>query len=172
MKNLWPVLFLLLPATDSYAQDSTAVTPEHQLDFWIGTWELRWQDADGREATGTNRIVRELSDQVVCEYFQAHDGQLAGFVGRSWSVYDRNSKTWKQTWVDNQGGYLDFTGGPEGDTFIFQRQVTKPDGTAIHQKMVFYDIRADRFTWDWMRSTDGGTNWQLAWRINYTRQKP
>jgi hypothetical protein len=165
MKNILLLCSTLLLACPIFAQ-----TPAAELDFWLGDWNLRWPDTDSTEAVGTNRITRELDSQVMCEYFVAETGNLAGFKGRSWSVFDSRAKIWKQTWVDNQGSYLDFTGGKEGNTFVFKREFTAPNGTVLHQKMVFHDIQTDQFTWDWMRSTDAGENWQLVWRIYYTRQ--
>ncbi len=31
--------------------------------------------------------------------------------------------------------------------------------------MVFYDIKDDSFTCDWQGTQDGGTTWNLLWRI-------
>ena len=160
-----PLTALLLSVVPSFGQN-----PAADLDFWLGEWNLRWQDSDSTEATGSNHITRELNDQVISEHYVALSGQNSGFEGRSWSVFDKRSQTWKQTWVDNQGGYLDFTGGKEGADFVFRRQFTGQGGKPIQQKMVFTDIRPDRFTWNWMRSDDGGSSWQLLWQIYYTRR--
>ncbi|MCB9331470.1 MAG: hypothetical protein H6574_10330 [Lewinellaceae bacterium] len=71
--------------------------------FWVGEWNLRWQDSDSTEATGTNHIVRELDHKVICENFEAQNGAFAGFIGRSWSVYDTRTQSWKQTWWITRG---------------------------------------------------------------------
>ncbi|MCB9306506.1 MAG: hypothetical protein H6565_07920 [Lewinellaceae bacterium] len=164
MKNIFYTVFLCLLAGYTASAQGPA-----DLDFWLGEWNLRWQQSDSTEATGSNSITRDLNDQVICEHFHAHNGQFAGFEGKSWSMFDTRSDTWKQTWVDNQGSYLDFTGGKEGENFVFRRSFTDKEGKTLHQKMVFHDIEADRFTWDWMRSKDG-KEWQLLWRVQYSRQ--
>lgn len=165
MKNFGVFFAFLFAGLPCIAQNTAS-----DLDFWLGEWNLRWSDTDSTEASGTNSITRELNDKVISEHFQATDGKFAGFEGRSWSVLDARTQTWKQTWVDNQGGYLDFTGGKDGDTVVFQRQLAGKDGNTIRQKMVFHDIGPRQFTWDWMRSNDDGQSWQLAWRIYYTRK--
>ena len=165
MKQLLRPLFFLCVSASLQAQ-----APASDLDFWLGEWNLRWQETDSTEATGTNRITRDLSGQVVGEHFHVLTGQSAGFEGKSWSVYDTRSQSWKQTWVDNQSGYLDFAGGKEGDTFVFQRQFLEKNGKVVQQKMVFRDIRPDAFTWDWMRSDDEGRTWVLNWQIFYSRK--
>ena len=79
---------------------------------------------------------------------------MSNYTGKSWSVYNTNTDTWHQTWVDNQGAYLDFIGEFDGNKRIFKREVVKSDGSKILQRMVFHDINPDSFTWDWQKSTD------------------
>jgi hypothetical protein len=86
------------------------------------------------------------------------------------SVYQPARDRWKQAWADNNGGYYDFTGIFEDEKRIFQTEVNKlPDGRRFVQRMVFYDISEDSFTWDWESSNDGGETWNLNWRIFYER---
>lgn len=139
------------------------------LDFWVGKWNASWDDGNGVTGTGTNEIYKFLDGKVVFENFRGLTGKNSGYEGKSWSVYTR-AGTWKQTWVDNSSGYLDFTGHREGDRVIFSRKGVIPDGREILQRMVFYDITKDSFMWDWETSADQGKNWNLRWRITYTRQ--
>lgn len=141
-------------------------------DFWVGEWNATWQEGDNGTGRGTNRIEKTLDGMVLQEHFRVHEGQQAGFKGTSISVYNPNTQQWKQAWADNQGSYFDFTGATDGDKRIFRTAVTElAGGNLFVQRMVFYDITNDAFTWDWESSTDGGTTWTLNWRINYTRIK-
>lgn len=150
--------------------DST-VWNANTFDFWVGNWELAWQNAKGAEEHGTNKIERTLNNVVIQENFEAGEGSLKGYVGKSWTVWNPNSKQWKQTWVDNQGAYLDFTGTMVDGKPCFAREVTTPAGKTVKQRMVFYDISEEGFMWDWENSQDGGKTWKLAWRIAYVRGK-
>ncbi|MCU1601867.1 MAG: tetratricopeptide repeat protein [Frankiales bacterium] len=126
-----------------------------ELDFWIGDWACT-DPADG--AVGHNSVRRVLDGRVVEETFAIVDASGTALRGRSWSVLDPD-RGWLQTWVDNQGSYLDFTGGRTDEGFVFCRP---------GMRMVFRDVSQDRFTWDWeKRSTDDV--WQLAWRLDYRR---
>jgi hypothetical protein len=129
-----------------------------QFDFWLGQWEGTW----GEDGRGTNRIAKTMGGCVVEEQF---DG--GAFKGMSVSVYDERQGCWKQTWVDNAGSYLDFTGGMTGGRMILSRQA-EIDGQVVQQRMVWYDIEADRFEWHWERSEDG-QSWQVLWHIHYRR---
>jgi hypothetical protein len=78
--------------------------PENQFDFWLGEWDATW----GEDGKSTNHVTRILDGKVVQEDFNAPD-----LHGMSFSVYDAQRKLWCQTWIDNNGSYLDFTGNFE-----------------------------------------------------------
>jgi hypothetical protein len=168
---LMTMLFIVLGEADPLrAQVSYANTsPAHAFDFWLGEWELTWQNEDGTTATGENRVRRILGGQVIEENFEALTGDMAGYEGKSYSVYNPQTGKWKQTWVDNEGSYLDLTGDIDGGNRIFHRTAVTADGNQILQRMVFYDITEDSLVWDWERSVDEGETWQLMWRIQYRR---
>lgn len=83
-----------------------AQSNENSMNFWVGKWHAYWADS----LRGTNDITKTLGEKVVEENFISKDGT---FSGRSWSVFDSASNSWRQTWVDNTGAYLTFTGGRE-----------------------------------------------------------
>ncbi len=106
---------------------------------------------------------------MIEERFQVMTGPNAGYTGRSYSVYNKATTEWKQTWVDNSGAYLDFKGNLLDQNPSFERSFISSDGKETYQRMVFHDIAPSSLTWDWEKSTDGGKSWQLAWRIYYRR---
>jgi hypothetical protein len=168
--NFIATLMLVIFSCAAFSQGSPkAIEPSAYFDFWIGEWDLSWTDADGSKGTGKNVVHRILSDYVIQENFSASGGQANGFIGKSWSVYDRTTGMWKQTWVDNSGGYLDFAGALDGEKRIFKRNGINPQGKEVMQRMVFYNIKENSLTWDWEVSSDDGKTWELRWRIYYTR---
>lgn len=153
-----------------YAQNNlSTLNPEEYFNFWLGEWELTWEDADGTIAHGTNYIERVLDGAVIKENFEANSGSNEGFKGKSYSVYNPQTDQWQQTWVDNNGGYLDFHGEFKDDKRIFKRKYVNSQGQEILQRMVFYEITENSLTWDWVISEDSGQSWQLRWRILYER---
>ncbi len=165
----FPLLTMLcvLLGTSVLAQSNSSPPPlppeASQFDFWLGDWDASWSG----NARGINRITKRW-DTVVVEEFDG--SEATGLLGHSVSVYDANAKQWKQTWVDNQGSYLDFTGGFADGRMTLSRSFEK-DGKTIHQRMVWYNITPQVFDWNWEKSTDGGKTWELVWKINYTRRK-
>jgi hypothetical protein len=137
-----------------------------ELDFWLGEWQVSW---DGGH--GTNRLTRILGDQVLLEEFEeapSGDGSPP-LHGRSWSVFDPVRGLWRQTWVDNQGSYLDLAGETVDGRFAFGRAAPERGPTA-RQRMVFRDVEPDRFRWTWESSPDDGATWVTRWEIAYTRR--
>jgi hypothetical protein len=154
----------------SAQQPAPCVAPEfRQLDFWLGEWDLTWPaPGDSLGGKGTNRIEKILDGCVIQENFSG-DGPRA-LVGHSVSTYSVQEKKWKQTWVDNQGGYLALTGELKDGEMILGRQGTGPDGKPLQARMVFFHIKPDSFDWCWEASTDGGKTWQVNWPIHYSRK--
>ena len=67
------------------------------------------------------------------------------------------------------GQYLDFVGGQVDDEMILDRTVTRADGSFVRQRMRWWGIASDTFSWDWLRASDASTEWELNWRLRYTR---
>ena len=163
-------LILTVPALAQSPPPAPCASPEsRQLDFWVGEWDLTWPAHGGNPAgTATNRVEKTLGGCVIEEHFTA-DGPNA-LIGHSVSVYNARDKAWKQTWVDNQGSYLDFTGGFKDGEMILSRHGTSPDGKPRIGRMVYFNIKPDSFDWRFETSFDGGKTWGFAWPIHYQRK--
>ena len=132
-----------------------------QFDFWLGEWDCTWH-ADGLEHRGTNSVYADLGGMVVVENFDGRPSME--FQGLSFSVYVHQEQCWKQTWVDSQGSYLDFTGGYEDGAMELRRTA---DGAVF--RMRWENVEPDGFDWSYARSDDGGETWTPIWEIGYSR---
>ncbi|MCB0283603.1 MAG: DUF1579 family protein [Calditrichae bacterium] len=145
-------------------QQKPCTAPEaRQFDFWIGEWIATWSDT----AYGTNSISKILGGCVISEQFNG--SPASPLVGRSFSVYNSRTGNWQQTWVDNQGAYLEFSGGWQDNKMILSREVNL-NGKNIIQRMIWYNINKNEFDWDWQRSDDNGNTWKTNWQIHYRRK--
>ncbi len=168
MKPILCAAAALLAANLSHAQTYGCDSPESkQLDFWLGEWELSYVE-DGKPGKSRNRITKTLDGCAVLEEFTGAPGTKLD--GRSHSTYDRLTKRWKQTWVDNTASYLDFVGGVQDGRMVLAREMQR-DGKTIGQRMVFQDVQRDSLQWLWQRSDDGGKSWTTQWEIDYRRVK-
>lgn len=157
-------------AASAPAQPAPCTEPQQkQFDFWLGDWNLTWPSQNSGETVhGANSIKRVLDGCVIEENFDG--GTVLGLRGLSVSRFEPRSGKWKQTWVDNQGGYLDFTGEFKDGQMVLQREGARPDGSKVLQRMVYKNITEAEFDWSWERSLDGGKTWQVLWPIHYKRK--
>lgn len=134
------------------------------FDFWVGSWDCTWEGGSGR-----NTISRAFGDHVLIERFGSELPEP--FHGTSFTVFSPVLGRWQQTWVDDQGSYWAFLGGPKGDE-VELATVEREGDLDIGKRMVFANIAADSFDWRWERSEDGGATWTEVWAIRYTRRSP
>ncbi len=154
----------LLLAADNLPPRPCSQPEASQFDFWIGNWNLTWQDS----LTGTNVITKDLDGCVIRENFSSND--TLPFRGMSISVFNQAIGKWQQTWVDNQGGYLDFVGEFRDGKMTLGREARPLGKPPFLQRMIWYDIQQDSFMWNWERSDDSGKTWKQLWVIRYTRK--
>ena len=148
-------------------------SPEHrEFDFWLGNWDLTWPaeqtgGQQGDTSSGTNHIEQLFGNCAIQEDFATADMK---FLGRSLSVYDGRDGIWRQTWVDNTGAYLSFTGSWDGERMELRTPAVERDGDHVVQRMVFSNIEPDSLDWTWQNSLDGGETWRDVWTITYRRR--
>ncbi|MEO7744274.1 MAG: DUF1579 family protein [Usitatibacter sp.] len=167
--------FLLALFASTWASGAAAQTPpvygcdnpeSKQLDFWLGEWELTYAGPNNAVAKSRNRVTKIMDGCAVLEQFEGSPGTKLN--GHSVSIFDRATKRWKQTWVDNTASYLDFNGGLADGKMTFTREAER-QGKKVRQRKVFQDIRPDALKWLWQASPDGGATWTTQWEIDYKR---
>ena len=167
-------LFLFSVALMAQQNTPPCAQPEAgQFDFWLGSWELTWPGGqggtpEGQQGKGRNVIERILGSCVIQENFSRAD---SSYIGKSWSVYNPIRNLWQQTWVDNTGGYLVFTGEFKAGRMELRTAPFERNGKTFISRMVFHNIQENSFDWDWQRSADEGQSWQDLWNIRYERIK-
>ncbi|CAM3852931.1 hypothetical protein [Litorimonas haliclonae] len=139
-----------------------------QMDFWVGEWDLTWQAADGTTRSGQNVIRRSpFGDCVITENFDGAPGNK--LKGMSVSTYSKPHGQWRQTWVDNQGGYFSLHGGLQDEgTFILEMDRLNDKGP--YSRMVFEDVKPDSLTWRWQGKGEAEAEWADRWVVNYRRR--
>lgn len=163
---IFSIAFIASAAAQEPAQPPPCAAPEfRQMDFWLGTWDAYYAE-EAAEPGGRNVITRAYGGCVIQEDFNGGP-QAQGLVGQSVSTYHVQSARWRQTWVDNQGGYFALVGGPDGGDFVLV-SYRLSDNVPV-QRMLFTNITPRSFTWRWQSSADGGATWADAWVIWYRR---
>lgn len=152
------------PARDQgQSQRPRCDTPEYrQFDFWIGQWTVH--DTTGT-VVGHNTIRRVLGDCVLHESWTGRSGS----VGQSFNIYDRQTKSWHQTWVDNNGLLLRLDGGLRDGKMVLEGTTRARDGGELLNRITWTPVATDSVRQVWEASRDRGRTWRLVFDGLYVR---
>jgi hypothetical protein len=159
------------------APKAACASAEHrQLDFWLGDWDvaIRARKAPGSdewgEGKGTQHVEAILGGCAISESFSA-DGPQEPWAGKSYSVWQPQLGKWRQTWVDDAGSYLAFTGGLENGVMTLYGEPRTVKDVRFQMRMVFLNVTASSLHWEWQRSTDEWKTNTVMMAIDYTRRR-
>jgi hypothetical protein len=144
----------------------------HELDFWIGDWDVTpWQvpPSANPAVIGTNRIEPILEHCVVMENWQG--GGPSPSAGKSMNFWDRNRGKWRQIWMADGGGSLDYAGSFTDGAMRFEGWTLAPNGSRVLQKLTFFPISKDTVRQLFETSADSGKSWQPGFDGRYVRRR-
>jgi hypothetical protein len=135
------------------ANEPCRALPEaRQLDFWVGEWDVR--DPAGH-LVGRSSIQLIVNDCVVLENWT---GSLGG-TGKSMNFWDKAHRRWQQTWVDNRGNVLQYTGTLVGDSLRY---------AAEGNRLTFSPLPGHKVRQLAEQSADGGKSWTTSYDFTYS----
>jgi ketosteroid isomerase-like protein len=140
------------------------VAPEyHQLDFWIGDWDVFDVDNPAKQVARVH-VERILDGCVLRENYQDTDGHK----GQSFSIYDASRKRWHQSWVTNRGQVLQLDGGLQEDDMALSAIEVTADGKEKQIRGVWKPV-AEGVRETALTSVDGGKNWEPWFDLMFRR---
>lgn len=171
--------FLILPAAvaqdedDSSAESKPQAPPvrypcktdpkKREFDFWVGTWEV----SNGGKQAGENDIQLILGDCILFENWTSK----GPYTGKSFNYYDTAEDHWRQIWVDDYGGVIEFTGQVRDGTMYYTAITHDPaDGSTTEHKLTFSQNDDGSVRQLWEQSTDGGETWNTVWDGHYVKK--
>jgi hypothetical protein len=156
-----------LAAQEPLPTSCDSVADFHQLDFWIGEWEVKVAG----QTVGTNRIEKVLNGCAVTESWR----DAAGGEGRSLFYYDHLTDVWKQVWVTQNATS---PGGLKEKTLVevlgngslrFQGVIRLADGRSYLDRTTLSPLDGGSVGQRIETSTDGGATWQMRFDAVYVR---
>jgi hypothetical protein len=142
-----------------------------QFDFWIGDWVVTpFQAPAGPNAPilGHNRIELVLEQCMLVENWTA--AGPGGGEGKSINFWDTSRNKWRQVWVADFGGSLDYAGELRDGAMRFEGWTLAPNGGRVLQKLTFFPIHRDTVRQLFETSVDSGKTWQPGFDGRYTRR--
>jgi len=143
-----------------------------QFDFWIGNWDVTpWQapPSSNPASIGTNLIEPILEHCVILENWTG--GGPGGGAGKSMNFWDTNRRQWRQIWVADGGGSLDYAGTFRDGAMRFEGWTLSPTGARVLQKLTFFPISRDTVRQLFETSIDSGKTWQPGFDGRYVRKR-
>jgi hypothetical protein len=93
-----------------------------------------------------------------------------GNSGKSFNIYDANTKKWEPYWVDSNGGRIFFSGHLNGTTMDYFAD-TDEDGKKATRHLQFFNVGPDQVRRFSQRSEDGGKTWAVEYDFTYFWKK-
>jgi tetratricopeptide (TPR) repeat protein len=129
-----------------------------QFDYWLGEWDVQ---ANGqRVATSSIQLI--LDECVIFENYYAQ----RGYSGKSFSIYDRETKKWQQRYVDTTGAFHTWEGGLEDGVLRFFWH----HGDKL-ERMTYLRQGPDQVRQLIESSADDGKSWATTYDGLYVRRK-
>jgi len=153
------ILAIALAQTAAAAPVATpapCAAPEyHQLDFWVGRWDVY--------PTGKDKLVaHSLIEKVYGCGIRENWMPLSNQPGGSLSTYVPAEKHWEQFWIDSSGSRAQFAGGWNGSAMVITGKWGGPLVRMSYSKNADGSVR--QFG---EQSTDDGKTWKPSFDFTY-----
>lgn len=165
-------LIFMVSAISGISQKPCNVNPVYrQFDFWLGEWDVFGKN--GKKA-GDSKISLILDSCIVLEeWISASSQQGLIYSGKSFNTYNRSSRQWQQTWVDNTGGSNEYLKGKFENNkmeFLTDPFYFKKDSLAL-RRLSFHKLSDEKVRQHGEISKDNGNTWTTEYDLEYRRKK-
>ncbi len=133
-----------------------------QFDFWIGDWDAK--NPQGL-TVGSSSIQLILGSCVIFENWSTPVSS-----GKSFNIYDKNTKKWHQNWVDDKGAYTHYIGELVDGKMVYVAD-TMQNGKKTLAKMTFTKLSNGDVRQFGESSVDEGKTWTTTFEFVYVRKK-
>lgn len=141
---------------------------DRQFDFWVGVWDVYRTGTDQRIAGSVIESVAQGC--AITEHWMP--GDRSG--GVSISAYDRGAGNWRQMWVGQRGGWVEFRGGVVDGAMVITAQQERPDSQGVMRGVLTrmtYTPNPDGSVRQQVHgSSDGGVTWNASFDATYRRR--
>ncbi len=144
------------------AQPPSSREVYRQLDFWVGDWNVATKSG---EAIGRSVVTIDVKGFLLTEKWT----NTKGGTGTSISFYDPGTQKWRQTWVDERGTVVRYTGEFDGQVMRLDGKRTMANGKEMLCRKR-YTPCPDGTIWQVSEcSDDEGSTWSVYFDGVYRR---
>ena len=168
MRRTTFAIALLCLVSQGFAQSSKCACcdPVHrEFIFWAGSWKVFTPDG---KLAGENTISIAQDSCVLQENWVSAS---PGYRGTSYNFFDRQSGTWKQVWIDNQGASLELEGGyVNGSMVLASKEKVNQKGDRVTDRITWTPANNGTLRQHWEQSVDGGKTWTTLFDGAYRKK--
>jgi hypothetical protein len=142
-------------------------SPEHRgFDFWVGEWDVFPNGAGPQVAR--SQVERMFGNCAIRETWMP----LNGGGGGSFSLFERSSGRWHQTWVDSTGSRIEFEGGMAAGAMVLTGWWPHVNGPGQHAliRMTYTPQSGGSVRQFGQASVDQGQSWTPSFDFIYRRR--
>jgi hypothetical protein len=152
----------------------------NDFDFLVGSWKVHhyrlserlkgstsWEEFHG---TCANRRLLDGTGNIDENVMERESGRVDAVGFR---LFEPKSRQWRIYWAVKEGGILDvpMVGGfknGQGEFYAHEPH----EGKMIYSRFIWSNITANTAHWEQAFSEDGGTTWEINWKMDFTRVSP
>jgi hypothetical protein len=99
-------------------------------------------------------------------------GEMMGqkFNGLGFTTYDRETKMWQNSWMDNMAGRMTMSSGEMSDGKMVFSGSDMMQGMKMHFRQTTYNITDKGFDWKYEMSMDGGETYITSMTATYKKR--
>jgi len=135
-----------------------------ELDFWVGVWDVYF--LSNNQKAGVNTLTTTEHGCFIHEQWQSESGHS----GQSINYFSRADGLWHQTWIDRDGGQVEYTGGLRNGAMVLEGTGNDPGLPPYRARMTMTPLQDGSVEQLMERSSDDGANWYEIFHGIYRRQ--
>ncbi len=168
-KRLLPTVLLLTSTLLAQTTPAPKATPpplpvHHELDFWIGEWDVY--------RTGTDTKIGRSVVEAVADGHALYENWASlrgGQTGKSLTSCHYPSAEWQQFYVGSGGQTTLYRGGFVGGKLVMIAEAVTPAGAKYQIRGTWTHEAHGTVRQQFEISTDGGATWKLNFDGTYVR---
>ena len=133
------------------------------FDFWVGEWEVFNRQG---QKVGENSIRKVMRDCILIENWQS----VGGSKGQSINYFDPLSNEWKQTWIDEGGRVIRYSGQVIDGSMYFHGEFIDKDGNRELARVILDPLPNGDVHHIIEHSKDYGKSWYTWFDGNYVKK--
>ena len=138
-----------------------------------GTYDVSVKFKMAPDAPWSESVGKATVEQVLegCAQKMTFEGTMMGMPmhGISYLVYNRETKEWQTTWIDNFMASMSYYTGKMENGALTVSGIDHMMGMKFHTRATSYDMTENSWKWKMEQSVDGGATYADMMMMEYTR---